>query len=456
MRIIIDVSTSIAWRARAVGVIRTERELIRRFLRDVSEGKMQEDFLGADHKSGITYLAFCSYDKFTKNYHRVSFELAGRTIRPEWEDQANSESSVDQFATNNTGTQPFVNLRKRLRPFVSHWLRPVLTDLGKRFRGKINAVVPEGLHAALALSSDLSLGKGDVYLSVGADWQYNDYEVLYELKKKLLFRVILCSYDLIPILIPHLAERRTALRFELHVANLCHTADDIVCISETTADDLRLYIKNNDIKSPASVSAVLLGDDVNYTNVTPVAGLIPRSFFLYVSTIEARKNHWSLLKAWENLAAFKGLEGNKLVLVGSCAWGTQDLVNEMHHNQLLQNRLVHLNKLPDEQLTWLYKNCAFTVFPSVYEGWGLAATESLRWGKPCVVADTPALLEATQNLMPSVSPFDVMGWKKEIKRLFQDKKYHADLASRAKKYKHRSWDKYYDEMLRVIGAGNEK
>ena len=456
MRIIIDISTSLAWRARAVGVVRTERELIRRFLKNVSEGKLQEDFLGADHKIGVTYVAFCSYDKFTKNYHRVGFALAAKTIGPEWEDQANSLSSIDQPATSNAVTGQFAGLRKKLRSFMAHWLRPAMIDLGKRFRGKMSAVAPESLHAALALNSDLNLGKGDVYLSVGADWQYNDYEVLYKLKKNAQFRVILCSYDLIPILVPHLAERATALRFEHHVANLCHTANDIVCISETTAKDLRLYIKNNDVDTQASVCAVLLGDDVSYKNATPVPGLTPGSFFLYVSTIEARKNHWSLLKAWECLAAVKGLEDKKLVLVGSSAWGTQDLVTEMHQNLLLQNRLMHLNKLPDDQLAWLYKNCSFTVFPSVYEGWGLAATESLRWGKPCVVADTPALLEATQDLMPSINPFDVMGWKKEIQRLFQDKKYHAHLASRAKKYKHRSWDKYYDEMLRVIGAGNEK
>ena len=156
------------------------------------------------------------------------------------------------------------------------------------------------------------------------------------------------------------------------------------------------------------------------------------------------------------MAADSGLEGKKLVLVGSKAWGTQDLVTEMQHNPLLRDRLVHLNNLPDEQLAWLYENCSFTVFPSVYEGWGLAATESLRCNKPCVIADTPALIEATQNLMPSILTFDVLGWKNEIQRIFEDRKYHKHLASRAKKYKTRSWDQYYDEILGVIGASNEK
>lgn len=452
MRIVMDISTSIAWRARAVGVVRTERELIRRLLRDVSEGRLQEDSLGTDYKAGITYVVFCSYNKFAKDYYRVSFEQAAQTITPEWEDPINSISNENQSATSNTVTNLVRSMKKKLRKFVSVGLRPALIALTYKLRGKIGDVLPQGLHSTLTPVSDLNLSKWDVYLSVGADWQYNDHEVLFRKKKDCLFRVILCCYDLIPILIPHLAERATALRFENYIANLCHTATEIACISEATAKDLKLYIEDNDIETRALVHAVLLGDDVSCKSVMPVQGLIAGSFFLYVSTIEARKNHWSIIKAWEILASDKRLEGKKLVLVGSRAWGTQDLVTEMQYNPLLRDRLVHLEKLPDEQLAWLYENCSFTVFPSVYEGWGLAATESLRSEKPCVISDTPALLEATQNLMPSVHPFDVLGWKNEIQRNFDDKRYHKNLISRAKKYKSRSWDQYYYEILGVIRA----
>jgi hypothetical protein len=452
MRIVMDISTSIAWRARAVGVVRTERELIRRFLRDISEGRLKEDFFGSDHKAGLTYVVFCSYNKFTKNYHRVSFAQAAQTISPEWEDPTHSFSNDSQIESSNAVSHQLSGLKKILRMFLSTRLRPAVVELANKLRGKIVDVLPQGLHSALTPDSDLNLGKGDCYLSVGADWQYNDHEVLFRMKKELSFRVILCCYDLIPILVPHLAERATALRFENYIANLCHTASDIACISETTAKDLRLYIEENDIETRASVHAILLGDDVSYKSVTPVEGLIADSFFLYVSTIEARKNHWSVLKAWEILAADNRFEDKKLVLVGSRAWGTQDLITEMQYNPLLRDRVLHLQKLPDEQLAWLYENCSFTVFPSLYEGWGLAATESLRCKKPCIIADTPALLEATQNLMPSVHPFDVLGWKNEIQKNFHEKSYHKTLVSRAKKYKPRSWDQYYNEILGVIGA----
>jgi glycosyltransferase involved in cell wall biosynthesis len=36
----------------------------------------------------------------------------------------------------------------------------------------------------------------------------------------------------------------------------------------------------------------------------------------------------------------------------------------------------------------------FTIFPSLYEGWGLPVTESLAHGKPCLVARTTSLPEA--------------------------------------------------------------
>ena len=48
-------------------------------------------------------------------------------------------------------------------------------------------------------------------------------------------------------------------------------------------------------------------------------------------------------------------------------------------------------RLPDAELAWLYANAAFTVFPSLMEGWGLPVGESLWFGKPCVASSGSAV-----------------------------------------------------------------
>jgi glycosyltransferase involved in cell wall biosynthesis len=198
---------------------------------------------------------------------------------------------------------------------------------------------------------------------------------------------------------------------------------------------------------------ITLGDDITSLNVEPVNSLKGKKFFLYVSTIEARKNHFVLLKAWELLAEDPELNGAKLVLVGMPGWGTQDLISEMQRNPRLRSRVVLRTQLPDAQLNWLYANTLFTVFPSIYEGWGLPVSESLRWGKPVIISDAPSLAEAAQGLAPVLRPYDIEGWQSTIRRLFIDTDYRLSLEAKVKSsYKQRSWDACFSDVMGIVGV----
>jgi glycosyltransferase involved in cell wall biosynthesis len=105
-------------------------------------------------------------------------------------------------------------------------------------------------------------------------------------------------------------------------------------------------------------------------------------------------------------------------------------------------------------LAHLYHNCAFTVFPSLYEGWGLAATEALAFGKVCVVANNSSLTEATQELMPAYHPLDFLGWKGEIERLLDDLPYRQSLESEISlHYKHSTWNDFGKAFCDHLLAG---
>jgi glycosyltransferase involved in cell wall biosynthesis len=172
-------------------------------------------------------------------------------------------------------------------------------------------------------------------------------------------------------------------------------------------------------------------------------------YVLYVSTFETRKNHRMLLQVWKELHRTRGEACPLLVIVGMFGWGVNDLWAEMQASEVWSaGRIVLLHHVSDALLAHLYRGCAFTVFPSVYEGWGLAATESLAYGKLAITSDAPALREATQGLCPSIHPFDYPRWLAEISHWIDDRRARAEAESRIRaNYRPRHWRDFARDLL---------
>ena len=116
---------------------------------------------------------------------------------------------------------------------------------------------------------------------------------------------------------------------------------------------------------------------------------------LIVSTIEARKNHMLAFRTWRRLV--EELPPDRvptLVFAGRVGWMVQDLMQQLDNCQYLDGKVVVVPDPTDAELVALYRDCRFTLFPSLYEGWGLPVTESLSFGKLCIASDRTSLPEA--------------------------------------------------------------
>jgi glycosyltransferase involved in cell wall biosynthesis len=90
------------------------------------------------------------------------------------------------------------------------------------------------------------------------------------------------------------------------------------------------------------------------------------------------------------------------------------------HSTRLAQCITYIEGLPDAELAWLYQNCQFTVFPSLYEGWGLPITESLDFGRPCLTGSGSSVEEAGEGMSVVLDPRDRLEWKSKILELWND------------------------------------
>ena len=97
-------------------------------------------------------------------------------------------------------------------------------------------------------------------------------------------------------------------------------------------------------------------------------------YFLWVGTLEPRKNLPALLQAWREVRRDCEVD---LVLAGRRRADFEELAPEPG--------LRVLGEVPDEQLPELYSSALAFVFPSFYEGFGLPVLEAMQCGA-CVIA----------------------------------------------------------------------
>lgn len=325
---------------------------------------------------------------------------------------------------------------------------------------------PMACYAAAQLA-DAAIGPGDVYISTGLDWDFAPTSQLTRYLAQFGARAVMACHDMAPALFPEFAARDGLdQEFRRHLVDMGHAAARVWASSQASKRDLLRFWNDAGIeRSPPDIFTIPPASHAPRSRLPP---LVPHDeailrdifgkgeYILYVSSIEPRKNHKMMFDIWRALWRERGPACPRFVHVGMGGWGTGDLLELVPRmSASIGGKISGLNHVSDALLTHLYHNCAFTLFPSLYEGWGLAAADSLAFGKVCVVSDNSSLGEATQGLMPSYHPMDFPGWKREIDRLLDDWDYRQSLERKiAAEYRPFTWDdfgKRFSDQL-VLGA----
>lgn len=396
-RYLFNLSTSNLWRGHPVGIIRVEREI-------------------ASYMRRFSNVDFVLWDPQSKCLRQLNRVQVGKILMPEW--------CIKDFSTPSYNP---THLRK------------------------------------------MPIQPGDVYISVGLDWDNAPSSQLANYLRPLGAKLVLACHDVVPVRFPEfLVREEIGQEFRQHLVEMAHTADKIWAVSKASKQALQTFWQDAQVEcrvpdvfsvSMASYSCPSSLPQLNERDHAVLRDVFSKGdYVLYVSSFEPRKNHKLMLDIWRELWAEREAECPQFVFVGMRGWGCNDLSQAFPRmTASVKGKISWLQDVSDDLLRHLYYNCAFTVFPSICEGWGLAATESLQFGKVCVVSNNSSLQEATQGLMPAFHPLDFPSWKAEIERLLDDVEYRHFLEEQiVAKYRPSTWNDVGERFCQNLAMERHK
>ena len=119
-----------------------------------------------------------------------------------------------------------------------------------------------------------------------------------------------------------------------------------------------------------------------------------KNYFLYIGTLQPRKNLITLIEAFKKINSSQNSELSKLklVIVGKKGWMYEEIFGKV--KQLgLEDKVIFTGFVPEEEKTALLKNAIAYVLPSLYEGFGIPVIEAMQAGCPVVISRNSSLPE---------------------------------------------------------------
>jgi len=249
-------------------------------------------------------------------------------------------------------------------------------------------------------------------------------------------KLVVRYHDAIPLLMPHtISDKRWHHAFHYYALrkNVAHGAW-FVCVSEATRRDLlsvfphvearSLTIHNMishdyfDEESSAERVPEIIKTRLNASIKPPLDASFKRRLFedrattdpveylLIVSTIEPRKNHLTLLSAWERLRTERFVD-LKLLVVGKLGWHHKSIVRKLRP-WMERGDVFLLEDVPSADLRLLYKHARATVCPSFGEGFDFSGVEAMKSGGAVVASDIPVHHEVYADAAEFFNPYGVV------------------------------------------------
>ncbi len=263
---------------------------------------------------------------------------------------------------------------------------------------------------------------------------------------------VLSVMDLVPYKMSKTAELKVRLLFAQMPLAL-KMSKSLVAISEATKNDLVEYMKVD----PKKITVTpLAAHDWCYEETTEEEinrvqkkYYLPEKYFLFVSTLEPRKNIPNLIRAFAKFSK-ADKQNFKLVIGGKKGW-LYDEIFQVVKDEEVEDKIIFTDYIADEDMLPLYKGATAFTFISWMEGFGLTPLEAMAVGLPVLCSNTSSLPEVVGDAAILVSPESVEQIAEDMRQLAEDEKLRKELIEKGKLQASKfSWEKTAKLTLEVL------
>lgn len=270
--------------------------------------------------------------------------------------------------------------------------------------------------------------------------------------KKPGLKTVVTVHDLGAEYLPKTHQLKQRLYLGLMTRKQLKSATRLIAVSESTKKD----IVSRAQVSPSKISVVYEGfdeelfqpaKDSKMKEVLAKFGLCKNNYFLFVGTIQPRKNLERLIRAYAKVTQDPF---PPLVLAGSKGW-LSDKIYKLPKQLGIEDSVKFLGRVEDEELPALYSGAIALLLPSLFEGFGLPLVEAMACGCPVLTSNLSSMPEVVGDAAVLVDPYSELEIAEGIDRLYKDPSLRTKLYnkgfSQVKKF---SWEKAARETLGVI------
>ncbi len=252
--------------------------------------------------------------------------------------------------------------------------------------------------------------------------------------------IVVTLLDMIHEYYPDLFSRPVDQAFRRHKRSCLLEADAIICISQSTRDDLLQYY---DI-SPERTHVIPLACSDVFQQLPPTSkNAGQRPFLLYVGGRHHYKNFRRLLQAYSTWQVRKDVD---LVVVGN-AWTSEETQLLVQFN--LSQHVELISGVTDMDLCKLYNEAAVFVYPSLYEGFGIPLLEAMSCGCPIVASNIPSTIEVAADNVFYFDPYSINDLQSALLVALESNRKSEKVSTGLKHVREFSWDRCAKQTLEV-------